>query len=364
MIKKFSGKSFISGVIVGSIMFSGITYAASGIKLIVDGKAVQSDVEPQIINGRTMVPARFLAEALGAKVEWDEANQTVVVISKEQQNYDIPGNVNPVFVFFKYLFTDPEYAQSQVDYTKTTFNADDFRDRVLQANLTDLKETGREDGKVEFTATIDVKLEREYVGSLKEGLNEMYFLVEKTGEMAFKIVAESTTPLIEDSEPEGDGFGKLTNETSILLVKDALNAYWHLMGGGEQKDGAEIQTFVKGGKEYRYLGENIDTWAELRGFLGVFYTEQVVQQMIQDAGIIEANGRLAQVNADGGSLLNYGYLQSEEIKSTETEAWFEFKFEIGDTTEFVPIQIAFKAEEKSGWKLNTTPRSIYQEGSK
>ena len=42
---------------------------------------IQCDVPPQVINGRTLVPARFLAEALGAKVEWDNARNAVIVNS-------------------------------------------------------------------------------------------------------------------------------------------------------------------------------------------------------------------------------------------------------------------------------------------
>lgn len=37
------------------------------------------DVPPKIINGRTMVPVRFIAETMGLKVDWDAANRTVVI---------------------------------------------------------------------------------------------------------------------------------------------------------------------------------------------------------------------------------------------------------------------------------------------
>ena len=36
-----------------------------------------------IINGRTMVPVRFISEALGAKVEWDGSTQTVAINTKQ-----------------------------------------------------------------------------------------------------------------------------------------------------------------------------------------------------------------------------------------------------------------------------------------
>jgi hypothetical protein len=37
------------------------------------------DVAPEIKDGRTMLPFRWIAQALGASVEWDEATQTVTV---------------------------------------------------------------------------------------------------------------------------------------------------------------------------------------------------------------------------------------------------------------------------------------------
>lgn len=37
----------------------------------IDGKSVKLDVPPVIINGRTMVPVRFIGEAFGARFEWD-----------------------------------------------------------------------------------------------------------------------------------------------------------------------------------------------------------------------------------------------------------------------------------------------------
>ncbi|GBF34163.1 hypothetical protein DCCM_3275 [Desulfocucumis palustris] len=43
----------------------------------VDGREKELDVAPYTKNGRTYIPVRYLAQALGAKVQWDEASQTV-----------------------------------------------------------------------------------------------------------------------------------------------------------------------------------------------------------------------------------------------------------------------------------------------
>ena len=46
------------------------------------GKIKSNDVAPKIVNERTMLPARFVAENLGAVVEWDGDNQLVTIAGK------------------------------------------------------------------------------------------------------------------------------------------------------------------------------------------------------------------------------------------------------------------------------------------
>jgi hypothetical protein len=84
-------KHFLSGfatcAVICALLFMGSSAIAdSPIKLFIDGEIIQCDVPPQIINGRVMVPARFVAEPLGARVEWDERSQTVLVLSKAYDN--------------------------------------------------------------------------------------------------------------------------------------------------------------------------------------------------------------------------------------------------------------------------------------
>ena len=45
----------------------------------VNGRAVEMDVAPYITNGRTLIPARYVGEFFGQKVEWDGEKRQVVV---------------------------------------------------------------------------------------------------------------------------------------------------------------------------------------------------------------------------------------------------------------------------------------------
>lgn len=64
---------------------------APGVKIVVDGIPLKPDVPARIIDGRTMVPARFVAEALGAWVNWNPATQTVEVDSMPWAKLQVTG---------------------------------------------------------------------------------------------------------------------------------------------------------------------------------------------------------------------------------------------------------------------------------
>ena len=46
------------------------------IDLVIDGEKLELDVPPQLVENRTLVPLRAIFEKLGATVEWDQATQT------------------------------------------------------------------------------------------------------------------------------------------------------------------------------------------------------------------------------------------------------------------------------------------------
>lgn len=45
----------------------------------VSGKTIYNDVAPLVINDRTMLPARFVAENLGVDVQWDADKECVII---------------------------------------------------------------------------------------------------------------------------------------------------------------------------------------------------------------------------------------------------------------------------------------------
>ncbi len=53
---------------------------AAQIKVLLDGKEISMDVRPVIENGRTLVPLRAIFEALGARVSWDGSTKTATAV--------------------------------------------------------------------------------------------------------------------------------------------------------------------------------------------------------------------------------------------------------------------------------------------
>ncbi len=96
----------IFSVFLVTFLFFGLvsgSFAKEGVKdvsIVVDGKQISPDVPPQIVNDRTIVPIRFVAEALGAQVGWDNDTRTVsikkpgvdikLVIDGEASNNGVP----------------------------------------------------------------------------------------------------------------------------------------------------------------------------------------------------------------------------------------------------------------------------------
>lgn len=66
---------------------------------------VNMDVAPFIRDGRTMLPLRYIAEALGFKVDWDRATRTITLTDKEFK-VQIPVETNKIIVNGSTYYSD------------------------------------------------------------------------------------------------------------------------------------------------------------------------------------------------------------------------------------------------------------------
>ena len=103
-----------------------IVLAINSVVADVFGKQVVNDVAPVIRNDRTMLPARFVAEALGASVEWNEAAQKVT-ITKENTVIEITIGSNIAFVNgMEVILDSPAFIENSRTYLPLRFIAENL----------------------------------------------------------------------------------------------------------------------------------------------------------------------------------------------------------------------------------------------
>ena len=76
-------KRVLAMALAMTMVFSTTAFADDAINVNVNGKAIVTDQPPIISNGRTMVPLRAVAEALGCQVEWDNTTKTATFVQGE-----------------------------------------------------------------------------------------------------------------------------------------------------------------------------------------------------------------------------------------------------------------------------------------
>jgi len=90
----------------------------AAIKVIVNGRNIDSDVKPQLIGDRVLVPVRSVAEALGANVQWDEKLNTVKITSQQEASVNpkyyprVPGKITTPEMALQAYFDALYYANN------------------------------------------------------------------------------------------------------------------------------------------------------------------------------------------------------------------------------------------------------------
>lgn len=69
--------SILVGLLVFPMMLQSSVKAATPISIIIDGVRLSTDQAPVMVNGRTMVPLRAIFEAFNATIKWNQKAQTV-----------------------------------------------------------------------------------------------------------------------------------------------------------------------------------------------------------------------------------------------------------------------------------------------
>jgi hypothetical protein len=118
-------KKFALGFIIGAFLFSIVPiYAATltainvtynNIKISVNGTILETDVEPFVFMNRTFVPARFIAEALGKDIKYNEITDTVEITDKVLPQPTVNPETNNTFD--NTIINEPELLTNRTNFT-------------------------------------------------------------------------------------------------------------------------------------------------------------------------------------------------------------------------------------------------------
>ena len=97
-------------LLIGILACLMLATAANAVDLYVDLAKIETDTPPTIVDGRTLVPLRAIFEALGAEVEWDnntrtaigtrgntvvsvQINSRIAYVNGEEKELDVPAQI-------------------------------------------------------------------------------------------------------------------------------------------------------------------------------------------------------------------------------------------------------------------------------
>lgn len=145
-------------LIVGITFTQGCSYLAKeDVTVKIDGEKVDFDVQPQIIDGRVMVPLRKIFETLGASVKWNDESQTV---SARKSSKTVSMTVNSAELTVDRGDTD-ENGNAVTDTSTLDVPAQVISDRVLVPVRAVSEAFGLEANWDNGTQTVEITSEQE-----------------------------------------------------------------------------------------------------------------------------------------------------------------------------------------------------------
>ncbi|KOS03261.1 DL-endopeptidase inhibitor IseA family protein [Paenibacillus polymyxa] len=148
---------------------------------------------------------------------------------------------------------------------------------------------------------------------------------------------------------------KLNHESAVPLVLEAQSRYQYAISGGSPVG----EAFQLNGKSYRYLSEDIGTKTKLISYLTQAYTKQASEQFVGKF-FVEVNGRLAQLNADGGNLLEFGRATAKMVTMTPVKRSYLLTVPYPAQTKKANEKITVNFEKVgSYWKISSAPHVIF-----
>ncbi|MHC0036385.1 DL-endopeptidase inhibitor IseA family protein [Pseudoneobacillus sp. C159] len=149
----------------------------------------------------------------------------------------------------------------------------------------------------------------------------------------------------------------LTKAQIVKLAADYASAHSYVQRGGDYKDG-EYKTFTQNGKVYRYLASDIDTKGELLALLKKSLTPKEAENFFAAQAFIQKNGKLAQLEADGGSLLKWAKATVTFVKADKKTNVYQLSVPVGETAETALYQVELQKINSKEWRISKIPYAV------
>ena len=192
-----------------TLLFMMPASAEQPISVHVNGEKLEFDVEPVIMNGRTLVPMRKIFETLGATVSWNG----------DTESNDVREEYGVSVVSFILPETPETYQLDKVEISKTPFTGEMVIEKQetveVPANFEPFKVTALNTGSNAQGFRVVVKLDQ-FPFTIKVGTLKGYPAHIKVTDKEGKTVETDVTIL--NSEERSDGAG-----TTLILPLDAFS---------------------------------------------------------------------------------------------------------------------------------------------
>lgn len=149
--------------------------------------------------------------------------------------------------------------------------------------------------------------------------------------------------------------GNLTSSKAKQMTLSARQHYWDTMNGHILKvenSKCSLKSFKYKGMDYRYFCSELNTKKKLVKYLNEVFTLNAINKGMKKYKFIEYKGKLAQPNADSGSILEWEKATAKLIYQRKDIRLYEFTVPLDGTVQDEKRKVTF-VKVKGKWKINS-----------
>lgn len=213
-----------------------------------DTSEIKLDSAPVIVDGRTLVPVRFIAESMNKKVGWDNLNRTVIIIDSEELMADLEKAIPKYMEMANATVQMPETYDMNMKLTGEL----EYKDSKNKTNNSTVNLTGTLDmkkGEAIIALDADAKL---------TGKGQIYNLLENIGftKLDFNMIANDNKVYLKSSLLE-----EQTNGKWIMTEDDSMKEAITLLDGNHTTVASLFEVAEENMNIYTY--ENMEMMAQM-----------------------------------------------------------------------------------------------------